>query len=251
MAKDLHPDLAQYDMRFTVFQRQSVGRRADRRGPDDMPLHLDTFGRGVWGHRPVRWSAPVEAQRSDLTRVEVAQLPGGPVHLFGFEVRPLIPKLTAVAEQPLGFLVFRLWLHFEGLAVFAGKAVLGLLNVLVQCFAKLSAQLSVRQTPLTPSFWTRTLFLGLTSALTARAGLRRAAVRLVAVSNGCFNEGIKKFTLAVLIIPFLFSVAKPPFSLYNTPEVRVPSFFVFILICTFTLLFCLDLVQKFGKIRVI
>lgn len=109
-----------------------------------MPLHLDTLGWGVWGHRPVGWGAPVEAQWSDLTRVEMAQLPGGPVHLFGLEVGPLIPKFTAVAEQPLGFLVFRLRLHLEGLAVLVGQAVLRLLDFLVQCFAQLSAQLSIR-----------------------------------------------------------------------------------------------------------
>lgn len=117
IAKDLHPDLALYDVCFTIFQRQSVGRRAYRRGPDDVPLHLDALGWGVWGHRPVGWSAPVEAQRSDLTWVEVPQLPGGPVHLFGLEVGPLVPELTAVAEQPFGFLVFCLRLHLEGLAV--------------------------------------------------------------------------------------------------------------------------------------
>lgn len=109
-----------------------------------MPLHLDTLGRGVWGHWPVGRGAPVEAQWSDLTGVEVAQLPGGPVHLFGLEVGPLIPELAAVAEQPLGFLVFRLRLHLEGLAVLVGQAVLRLLDFLVQCFAQLSAQLSVR-----------------------------------------------------------------------------------------------------------
>lgn len=144
IAKDLHPDLALYDVGFPVFQWQSVGRWAYRRRPDDMPLHLDTLGRRAWRHRPVGRRAPVEAQGSDLTRVEVAQFPGGPVHLFGLEVGPLIPQLAAVAEQPLGFLVFKLRLDLEGLPVLVGQAVLRLLDFLVQCFAQLPAQFPVR-----------------------------------------------------------------------------------------------------------
>lgn len=213
IAKDLHPDLALYDVCFTIFERKSVGRWAYRRGTDDVPLHLDTLGWGVWGHRPVGWSAPVEAQWSDLTRVEVAQLPGGPVHLFGLEVGPLVPEFSAVTEQPLGFLVFCLWLHFERLAVLVGRAVVCLLDFLVQCFAQFSAQLPIRQTPLTASFWTRTLFLSLTSTLAARAGLRRAAERLITVTNRSFNEGIQKFVLGVLVFPVFFSVSKAPFPL--------------------------------------
>lgn len=108
-----------------------------------MPLHLDALRRGAWGNRPVGWGAPVEAQRSDLTWVEVAQLPWGPVHLFGLEVGSLIPEFAAVAEQPLGLLVFRLRLHLEGLPVLVGQAVLCLLDFLVQCFAQFSAQLPV------------------------------------------------------------------------------------------------------------
>lgn len=152
-----------------------------------MPLHLDALGRGVWGHGPVGRSAPVQTERSDLTWVEVAQLPGGPVHLFSLEVGPLVPVLAAVVEQPLGFLVLRLWLYLEGLAVLRGKAVLRLLYVLIQCFAQLSAQLSIGQTALATSFRPRPFLLRLTSALAAGAGLWRAAVRLVAVPNWCFE----------------------------------------------------------------
>lgn len=63
----------------------------------------------------------------------------------------------------------------------------------------------------------RTFFLGLASALAAGAGLWRAAVRLVTVSNRSFNAGIQKFILGVLVIPFFFSVSKMPFALYTTP----------------------------------
>lgn len=73
----------------------------------------------------------------------MAQLPRGPVNLFGLEVGPLIPKFITIAEQPLGFLVLSLWFHLEGLPVLIGQAVLCLLDFLVQCFAQLSAQLFV------------------------------------------------------------------------------------------------------------
>lgn len=252
VAEDLHPHLALNDVRFTVSQGQSVGRRAYRRGPNDVPLHLDTLGRRVRGHRPVGRRAPVEAQRSDLTRVEVAQLPGGPVHLLGLEVGPLIPELAAVAEQPLGLLVFRLRLHLEGLQVLVGQAVLRLLDFLVQGFAQLSAQLSVRQAALAASFRTRTLFLGLAPALAAGASLRGAAQGLVAVPNGGFNAGIQKCILGVLFIPFFFGVSKGPFPLQKAAVGRPPSLFILLLvICVVVLLFGLDSVQKFGKIRIV
>lgn len=144
IAKDLHPDLALYDVGLPIFQWQSVRRRAYRRRPNDVPLHLDALGRRAWRHGPVGRRAPVEAQGSDLTWVEMAQFPGGPVHLFGLEVGPLIPQLAAVAEQPLGFLVFEFRLCFEGLTVLVGQAVLSLLDFLVQCFAQLPAQFPVR-----------------------------------------------------------------------------------------------------------
>lgn len=216
-----------------------------------MPLHLDALGRRVRGHRPVGGSAPVEAQRSDLTWVKVAQLPGGPVHLFGLEVGPLIPKLAAVAEQPLGLFVLRLRLHLEGLAVLCGEAVLRLLDVLIQRFAQLSAQLPIRQTALAASFWTRPFLLGLAAALAAGAGLWRAAVRLVAVSNRRLDEGIQKVALGVFIVAFFFGVAEASFLLQSTPEVSFPSSFVLFLVRTVDLLFSLDLVQKFGIIRIV
>lgn len=216
-----------------------------------MPLHLDALRWGARRYRPGGRGAPVEAQRSDLARVEVAQLPGSPVHLFGLEMGPLIPEFITVSEQPLGFLVFCLRFHLEGLSVLVGQAVLSLLDFLVQCFAQLSAQLSIRQTSLTPSFWTLTFFLGLTSALAAGPGLWRAAERLVTVADWCFNAGIQKVILGVPVIPFFFGVSKTPSPLYTAPEVRVPSFFILFLICIFILLFCFDVVQKFGKIWII
>lgn len=109
-----------------------------------MPLHLDTLGWRARRNRPGCRSAPVEAQRSDLTWVEVSQLPGVPIHLFGLEVGPLIPELIAVAEQLLGFLVFRLWFSLQWLPVLNGHAVLGLLDFLGKCFAQFPTQLSVR-----------------------------------------------------------------------------------------------------------
>lgn len=251
IAEDLHPDLALYHVGFPIFQRQSVWRRADGRGPDDVPLHLHTLGWRARGHWPVGWGAPVEAQGGDLTGVEVAQLPRGPVHLFSLEVGPLIPEVAAVAEQPLGFFVFRLRLYLEGLAVLVGQAVLRLLDFLVQCFAQFSAQLPVGQAALAASFGTRTFLLRLASALAAGPGLRGAAVRLVAVSNRRFNAGIQKFILGVPVIAFVFSIPKTTLPLYTAPEVRLSPLFVVLLVHILILLFCLDLVQKFGKIRIV
>lgn len=155
-----------------------------------MPFHLDTFRRGAWGHGPGSGGATVEAQWSDLTWVEVAQFPWSPIHLFGLEVGPLITEFITVAEQPLRFLVFCLWLYLKRLSVLIGQAVLCLLDFLVQCFAQFSAQVSVRQASLAASLWTGTLFLCLTSTLTAGSSLWRAAMRLVTVSNWCFTGEI-------------------------------------------------------------
>lgn len=183
VAEYFHPHLALHDVRFPVFQRQPVRRRAYGGRPDDVPLHLDALGRGARGHRPRRRGAAVKTERRDPTWVEVPQFPGGPVHLFGLEVGPLIGELVAVAKQPLGLLVFHLWLHLERLPVLVSQGVLRLLDFLVQFFAQFSAQVSVRQAPLTSSFWTVTLLLRLAAALAAGTGLWRAAVGLVAVSE--------------------------------------------------------------------
>lgn len=160
-----------------------------------MALHLNTLGWGARGGGTGGRGAPVEAQGSDLTGVEVAQLPGGSIHLFGPEVWPLIPQVTAIAEKPLGLLVLALQLYLEGLAVLVGQAFLSLLDLLVQCFAQLFAQFLVRQTPFAANFGARTFLLGLAATLAAGAGLRRAAVRLITVQKGRFNSRTKKFSL--------------------------------------------------------
>lgn len=88
-----------------------------------MSLHLDALWWGLRRCGPVSWSAPVKAQGSDLTGIEVAQLPGGAVHLFGLEVRPLIAEFEGFTEKPFGFLVLHLGLHFDRLAVLGVEAV--------------------------------------------------------------------------------------------------------------------------------
>lgn len=120
VSKELHPDLSLHRMSLPVHQGQSVRRRADGGWPDYVALHLDTLGWGAWGQGPGARGAPVEAQRSDLAGVEVAQLPGGAVHFLGPEVGALPSQVTADAEAPLGLLILTLWLHLEGLAVLIG-----------------------------------------------------------------------------------------------------------------------------------
>lgn len=139
VSKDLHPDFTLDRVSSAILQRQPVRGWTYRRGPNDMPLHLDALWWGLRRCGPVSWSAPVEAQRSDRTRIEVAQLPGGTVHLFGLEVSPLIAEFEGFTEKPFGFLVLHLGLHFDRLAVLSVEAVVWLLDVLIQHFAQLSA----------------------------------------------------------------------------------------------------------------
>lgn len=245
IAEYLHPDLALQDVRLPIFQGQSVGGRADGRRTNHVPLHLDTLGRRARGDGPRGRGAPVEAQRSDLTGVEVAQVPGVPVHLFGLEVGPLVAEFVTVAERLLWLLVLRLRLHLERLPVLVGQAVLRLLDFLVQCFAQFPAEFPVGQASLTASLRTGSLFLRLAPALAAGACLRGAAVGVVAVSERRFDGGIQR----VPVIPFLFGLPEAPFPFHAAAEMMIPSSFLVIIV--FLLLFCLDLRQKFRKIRVI
>lgn len=89
VSEDLHPDLSLHRVGFPIHQGQSVRRGADGGRPDYVALHLDTLGWGAWGQGPGARGAPVEAQRSDLAGVEVAQLPGSAVHFLGPVVWPL------------------------------------------------------------------------------------------------------------------------------------------------------------------
>lgn len=249
VSKDLHPDFTLDRVSSAVFQRQPVRGRAYGRGPDDMSLHLDALWWRLWRCGPVGWGAPVKAQGSDLTRVEVAQLPGGTVHLFGLEVRPLIAEVDGFTEKPLGLLVLHLGLHFDRLAVLGVEAIVGLLDVLVQGFAQLSAQLPVRQAALVASFGARAFLLGLAAGLAAGAGLWRAAVRLVTVPDWCFDELAQKFILEVVVA--LFHVTKGPLSLRSHTKEMVSPSVVIVLVPAVLLLLLLDLMQKLGQIRLV
>lgn len=249
VSENLHPDFALNGVSFAIFQRQSVRRRAYGRGPDDVALHLDALGRRLWRRGPVGWSAPVEAEGSDLAGIEVAQLPGGPVHLFGLEVRPLVAQFDGFAEKPFGLVVLHLWLHLDWLAVLGVEAIVRLLDVQNQSFAQLAAQLPVRQAALVASFGARAFFLGLAAGLAAGASLWRAAVRLVTVPHRSFNELTQKLILDVVVT--LFHITKMAFSLCSNTKEMFPSPVVLFLIPSIILLLFLYLMQKLGQIRLI
>lgn len=252
VAKDLHPHLPLNHVRLAVTQQgEAVGGRADGRGPDDVPLHLHALGRGVGGHRSVGGRAPVQAQRGDLTGVEVAQLPGRPVHLLGLEVGPRVGVLAAVVERPSRLLVLRLGLRLEGLAVLAGQAVLCLLDVLVQRFAQLPAQLAVGQAALAAGLGPRPPLLRLAAALAGGAGLRGAAVGLVAVPHRRSDEGVQKFVLEVPFVPLVVGITEAAPPLQNASDVLLPCVFILFLMWPLTFLFSFDVLQEFGKVRVI
>ena len=246
VAQDLHPDFALQDVGFAVLQGQPVRRRAYGGRPNDVALHLDALGRRVGRRGPVGGRAAVEAQGSDLTRVEVAQLPGGPVHLLGLEVGPLVAQFHGFAEEALRVVGLHLRLRLDGLAVLGVQAIVRLLDVLAQRFAQLAAQLAVRQAALVASFGARPSFLGLAPGLAAGTSLWGAAVGLVAVPNWSFNELTQKFVLHVIIT--LVHIAKMALPLGGETKEMLPSPVVLLLIPSVIILLFLYLMQKFGQI---
>lgn len=186
VAKDSHPDFPLHHVGCPVIQGERVRRGADGRRPDNVPLHLNAFGRRERRRGP-GYSPRGASQAGDEL---VPQLPGSPVQTL---VEPM--ESLAVAQSALWLLVFTLRFGFDGLVILIGKAVLGFLDLLVELLAELLAQFLIGKPPFPPH-----LELLLVPGLGAlRAGTRggRAGARLVTVlgPGGCFRQLILRLLL--------------------------------------------------------
>lgn len=170
VAKDSHPDFPLHHVGCPIIQGERVRRGADGGRPDDVPLHLNAFGRRERGRGPGD-AARCAPQAGDE---RVPQLPGSPVQPFAEPMESL-----TVVQGALGFLVFALGFRFDGLVILIGKAVLGFLDLLVELLAELLAQFFIGKPPFPPHL--ELLLVPGLGPLCAGTRGGRAGSRLVAV----------------------------------------------------------------------
>ena len=186
VAKDSHPDFPLHHVGCPVIQGERVRRGADGGRPDDVPFHLNAFGRGERRRWP-GYSPRCASQAGDQL---VPQLPGSPVQPFAEPMESL-----AVVQSTLRFLVLALRFRFDGLVILIGKAVLGFLDLLVKLLAELLAQFLIGKAPFPPHL--ELLLIPGLGALCAGTCSGRAGPGLVAIPGPgrCFWQVILRLLL--------------------------------------------------------